>query len=124
MEIYKIISDIMKNQNLSVADIAKKSNLPDSTVRGIITRKQKNIALEVAFKISQGLGVSLEYLNGMPEKKQIINDTSMNANKHPLIEIYDNLNNEGQKNLMDYAEYIANKPEYKKCDTISEQEIS
>ena len=81
MEIYKIISDIMKNQNLSVADIAKKSNLPDSTVRGIITRKHKDIAL-------------------------------------------DNLNNEGQKNLMDYAEYIANKPEYKKCDTISEQEIS
>ena len=58
MEIYKIISDIMRNQNLSVADIAKKSNLPDSTVRGIVTRKQKNIALEVAFKLSQGLGVS------------------------------------------------------------------
>ena len=55
MEIYKIISDIMRNQNLSVADIAKKSNLPDSTVRGIVTRKQKNIALEVAFKLSQGL---------------------------------------------------------------------
>ena len=36
MEIYKIISDIMRNQNLSVADIAKKSNLPDSTVRGRI----------------------------------------------------------------------------------------
>ena len=47
MEIYKIISDIMRNQNLSVADIAKKSNLPDSTVRGIVTRKQKNIALEI-----------------------------------------------------------------------------
>lgn len=75
MEIYKIISDIMRNQNLSVADIAKKSNLPDSTVRGIVTRKQKNIALEVAFKLSQGLGVSLEYLNGMPEKEQKTNNT-------------------------------------------------
>lgn len=124
MEIYKIISDIMRNQNLSVADIAKKSNLPDSTVRGIITRKQKNIALEVAFKISQGLGVSLEYLNGMPEKQQTTNNTYINQDKHPLIQIYNNLNSAGQNKLMDYAKDLSQLSQYKKCDTISEQEIS
>lgn len=123
MEIYKIISDIMRNQNLSVADIAKKSNLPDSTVRGIITRKQKNIALEVAFKLSQGLGVSLEYLNGMPEKEQTINNTYINQDKHPLLDIYDNLNNEGQNKLMDYAQDLSQLPQYKKCDTVSKKEI-
>ncbi len=124
MEIYKIISDIMRNQNLSVADIAKKSNLPDSTVRGIVTRKQKNIALGVAFKLSQGLGVSLEYLNGMPEKEQKTNNTYINQDKHPLLDIYDNLNNEGQNKLMDYAHDLSQLPQYKKCNSISEQEIS
>ena len=52
------------------------------------------------------------------------NTDNHSENKHPLLQIYNNLNAEGQKNLMDYAEYIVNKPEYKKCDTLSEQEIS
>lgn len=123
MEIYKIISDIMTNRNLTVADIAKKSNLPDSTVRGIVTRKQKNIALDVAFKLSQGLGVSLEYLNGMPEKEQTTKPAYKNKEEHPLVLIYENLNNEGQNKLMDYAQDLSQLPQYKKCDTVSEKEV-
>ncbi len=65
-EIYKILESIMEKQKMSVADIARACNLPDSTVRGIISRKQKSIALEVAFKLSRGLNVSLATLNGEP----------------------------------------------------------
>lgn len=71
MAVYKILEEIINERGLSVADIARICNLPDSTVRGIIRRKQETIALEVAFKISNGLGVSLEKLNGMPEKGRI-----------------------------------------------------
>ena len=39
-------------------------------MRGIIKREQKDIALKVALKLSKGLGVSIEYLNGMPERKK------------------------------------------------------
>ena len=56
----------LEKQKMSVADIARACNLPDSTVRGIISRKQKSIALEVAFKLSRGLNVSLATLNGEP----------------------------------------------------------
>ena len=45
-------------------------DLPDGTVRGIIKRKQKDIALKVALKLSKGLGVSIEYLNGMSEHEK------------------------------------------------------
>lgn len=68
MEIYKILQSIMDEQGLNIAQVARKSGLPDSTVRGIIKRKQKTVAIEVAFKLSDGLGVSLERLNGMPER--------------------------------------------------------
>lgn len=68
MEIYKILQNIMDEQGLTVAQVARKAELPDSTVRGIIKRKQKTVAIEVAFKLSDGLGVSLERLNGMPER--------------------------------------------------------
>lgn len=71
MEIYLIVKTIMDERNLKVADIAKLCDLPDSTVRGIIVRKQKSVALEVAFKLSKGLGISLEALNGDSENVKI-----------------------------------------------------
>ena len=69
--IYEILKSIMDERELSIAETARICNLPDSTVRGIITRKQKSIALEVAFKLSNGLGVSLEYLNGDNKKSPV-----------------------------------------------------
>jgi len=69
MAVYEILEEIMSERDVSIADIARMCNLPDSTVRGIVRRKQDSIALEVAFKLSDGLGVSLEKLNGMPEKE-------------------------------------------------------
>lgn len=73
MEIYKISAQIMEERQSKIADVARMRNLPDSTVRGTETRKQKNIALDIAFKLSEGSGVSLEYLNGIPEKGNIQN---------------------------------------------------
>ena len=44
--------------------------------------------------------------------------------EHPLLHIYNNLNNDGQKILMAQAEFLNSQPQYKKCDTVSEKEIS
>lgn len=70
MCIYEILARIMDQRKLSVANVAKMSGLPDSTVRGIITRKQKKVSLDVAFKLSDGLGISLEELHGMQSAAQ------------------------------------------------------
>ena len=66
--ICEILQSIMDEKQLTVAETSKLCGLPDSTVRGIITRKQKSVALEVAFKLSRGLNVSLEELNGETKK--------------------------------------------------------
>ena len=70
IEIYKILKKVMEDRDLSVANIAKICDLPDSTVRGIIKRKQNTVALDVAFKLADGLNVSLEYLNGLDTENQ------------------------------------------------------
>jgi len=67
MEFYRILEKIMNEKGLTVADTARICGLKDSTVRSILTRKQQNVALEVAFKLSDGLDVSLELLDGRPE---------------------------------------------------------
>lgn len=70
MEFHEVLSEIMEEKGLTIPDVARRCGLVDGTVRSIIYRKQKNVALAVAFKLSDGLGVSLERLNGMPEREQ------------------------------------------------------
>lgn len=103
MAVFEILEDIIAERGLSIADVARICNLPDSTVRGIIRRKQETIALEVAFKLSEGLEVSLEKLNGMPEK-DLLSDmknspsTAEAAPGEDVLQIFDYLN-EGLVNL-------------------------
>lgn len=60
MDFYKVLEDIMHEKDLGVPDVARACGLSDSTVRSILKRKQQNVALEVAFKIANGLNVSLQ----------------------------------------------------------------
>lgn len=64
MYFYEILQSIMDEKGLSISEVARLSKLPDSTVRSILARKNKTVALEVAFKLAKGLDVSLERLNG------------------------------------------------------------
>lgn len=70
MSFYEVLSEIMEEQNMSIPDVARACDLPDSTIRSIITRESQTVKLDVAFKISEGLNVSLERLNGDPEPVQ------------------------------------------------------
>ena len=68
MEFYKILQSIMEEKSMRISDVARVSGLSDSTVRSILTRHSKTVALDVAFKLSKGLGVTLECLNGSDTK--------------------------------------------------------
>ena len=61
---YERLDEIMKAKGLSIPDVARLSNLQDSTVRSIIKRKSETATLDVAIKISKGLSVSISYFNG------------------------------------------------------------
>lgn len=87
MYFYEILQSIMNEKKLKIPDVARMCGLPDSTIRSIINRKNKTVALEVAFKLSKGLNVSLEKLNGEDvenynntpnQKETITNDISTN----------------------------------------------
>lgn len=67
-EFYKIMMDIMDEQNLDIPDFARVCNLSDREVRSIIIRHSKTAPLDVALKISSAFNISLEYLNGESSK--------------------------------------------------------
>ncbi len=90
MEFYKILQSIMKERELTIPEISRMTGLPDSTIRSIISRKTKNISLEVASKLSRGLNISLEELNGETPNNKV------NLGEEALLSTFNKLNTTGK----------------------------
>lgn len=116
MDFYKILEDIMQQKSISIPDVARMCNLPDSTIRSIISRKSKTVALEVAFKISKGLNISLEELNG-----EVLNQSndSHSTNEQEVIKKFRALDEHGKmlvNNVLDL--------EYKRVTSQKSNEVT
>lgn len=114
MYFYEIMETLMEKRNLKVADVAKLCGLPDSTVRSIFLRKQKSIALEIAFKISKGLNVSLELLNGDNESVDEIIFIANNEEEKRLLSNYRKLDKLDRGSTIGYIESKLEQEKYKK----------
>lgn len=99
MEFYQILQEIMDEKGFKIPDVARACGLSDATVRSMITRKAKSVTLEVAFKLSAGLGVSLERLNGDSGK-----DCAKTKNSYSEIDsIFESLSPENRAKLNELA---------------------
>lgn len=115
MEFYKILENIMLEKNMKISDIAKKANIPDSTLRSIINRKNKTVALDVAFKISKGLNIDIEELasgekttSNIEPKKEI----SKEEIKQDIINNLNQLNELGYQKVLERIEELKEVPKY------------
>ena len=103
MEFYKILQSIMEKKELNIPEVARLCDLPDSTIRSMLLRKNKTVALEVAFKLAKGLNVPIETLNG---------DLPINITANPLnpyIEKYNNLNSDNQQTVNNLIDDLSEK---------------
>ena len=101
MEFYKILESILNERGMSIAEASRVCGLTDSTLRSIIQRKSKNVSLDVAFKIADGLGVSLYRLNGMPEPET-------DAQKEEITDAFARLSADNQAKLLELSNlYLA-----------------
>lgn len=115
-EFYKILLEIMDEKNMNIPDVARACGLTDSTVRSIIDRKQKKVALSVAFKLHRGLLVSLERLNG--EKEPIPDTPYMDTRLQRIVDQYHSMNLNGQTELAKFSDYLKTRPEYDKHSNV------
>ncbi len=120
------LKEYIKKRYGDVKSFAHQANIPNSTLssmfrRGILNSNIKNVVL-----ISEALHITVDGLAAgeiIPCAKEK-NDTNFNNTEtYDLLEIYNNLNNEGQKILMSNAKFLNSQPQYKKCDTVSKKEI-
>ena len=100
---------------MSIPEVARACDLTDSTVRSIIDRKQKRIALNIAFKLSSGLGVPLERLNGEPpinEKAPAPKNPEADARLQEIISCYHAMNEQGKNFLLTQTRMMAQSKEF------------
>ena len=113
MDFYETFAEIIREKGLTVPEVARQCGLTDSTVRSIFDRKQKKIALNIAFKISKGLNVSLERLNGEVDSAQNC-DQDLTIDEKQLLDNYRSLNELGQELVRQQMELIVISDKYKK----------
>lgn len=59
------IQDEMKKQNLTIAQLVKKTGISQSTLSEILIGKRTNITSENLIKLSNGLNISVDYMLGL-----------------------------------------------------------
>lgn len=94
MDYYIFLKSLMHERGLSIPDIARICGLSDSTLRSAIERKQKRVVLDVALKLSAGLGIPVETINNGWQKEKPVPEDELSQIQKELIELVSSLPDE------------------------------
>lgn len=109
----KQLADLIGAKHNSISDWENNKNRPDpDTIEYICS------ALEIP--VSRLFSESVQNKKS-PELTEV--SPRDDKNKQELLQIYDGLNADGQTNMMTYAQFLSEQPQYKKCQDISDEKI-
>lgn len=109
----KQLADLIGAKHNSISDWENNKNRPDSDTIEYICG-----ALEIP--VSRLFSESVQNKKS-PELTEV--SPRDDKNKQELLQIYDGLNADGQTNMMTYAQFLSEQPQYKKCQDISDEKI-
>lgn len=72
-------------------------------------------------EIAKKFGVTTDYILGIEKSPAPTEADTGDKRLDDIIENYHQLNEDGQQELVDYAEGLTYMPKYKKCDSVSEE---
>ena len=109
----KQLADLIGAKHNSISDWENNKNRPDPDTIEYICG-----ALEIP--VSRLFSESVQNKKS-PELTEV--SPGNDKNKQELLQIYDELNADGQTNMMTYAQFLSSQPQYKKCQDISDEKI-
>lgn len=112
------IKEMRLKCELTLLEVAERLGVQEATVQRYESGAIKNIKYEVICELADLYGCDPCYLMGWKEESDM-SDSSV----HPLMQIYNNLNQTGQDKLLDYAEDLSGNDKYKKCADIESENV-
>ena len=102
------IKKIKKERKLSNEELSKSSGIPIGTLAKILGSETKDPQISNIIKIAEALEISADYL--------IFGEirNSFSSASFDIVKIYENLNEEGKRRLLEYATDLSELPKYKK----------
>ena len=113
---------LMEKNSLNKRKLSILSGIPYTTIDGFYKKGYENTKLSTARKLASALNVSLDYLiddniDGDNYKKNTVPDTvEITPEEAHLVDLYHELNTEGQEKLVDYADDMVRSGKYIKSD--------
>lgn len=112
MAIGKVLSNILKEKNIAVTDLARNIGIAPTTIYSIIDRDNMKIDISILIKICKSLGVDInifyeDYLN---DNSDII--TPAKTEENILISKFNQLNELGQSKLLERLDELLELPRY------------
>ena len=106
MGIGKKLESILQEQGLSPNALSEISKVPATTIYSMINRDSTKADIDTLIRICKALDVSPEvfYSEYAQEKKS--SPPSSNLGREQLREIFEKLNNDELKKLLDYSRYL------------------
>ncbi len=115
-EIAVRIKQCAKTRGLTVKSILQESGVGEKLVSNMNGKNGSYPQSDKIAKIADYLNVSVDYLLGRLEKENTAVIQTEDSGVNKLIEEYTKLNEQAQKELLNYAQYMTSKPENIKQD--------
>ena len=110
MAIGKILSDVLKEKNTTVTDLARNINVAPTTIYSIIERDNMKIDISILIKICKSLNIDINLFY----KDYIDNKSNIKAKDDDFTIKYNQLNESGQSKLNERLDELLELPKYRK----------
>ena len=109
MAIGKILSDVLKERNTTVTDLARNINVAPTTIYSNIERDNMKIDISVLIKICKSLDVNIEMFY-----KDYLDNNDSDKTESEIMFKYDQLNDDGKAKLNERLDELLELPKYRK----------
>ena len=109
MAIGKILSDVLKERNTTVTDLARNINVAPTIIYSIIERDNMKIDISVLIKICKSLDVNIEMFY-----KDYLDNNDSDKTESEIMFKYDQLNDDGKAKLNERLDELLELPKYRK----------
>ena len=116
MSVGKMIADIIEYKKLTQKEVADKAGIKPQTLNNIINRDSSRADVQIFLKICEALDVPAsifakealeEFYKDRPNVKPIVDNDKMTKRQKRIVELFDELTEEQQDNIIGRAEMLA-----------------